>query len=503
MDIRMNISQSSNLSQQLNLAPQLLQWLKILQTPSAQLQEIVRSELEHNPALEIDEIEGAPASLDAAALPEETNFSESDFGERMEVLASIDDDWRAEGNRASSSDSYSDDEEKHDFMMNSATEGKTLCQHLTDQLGLLDLNETETACAASIIGCLNSKGYLSVPLDELAKETGVSTEYIERVLHVVQQLEPAGAAARNLRECLLLQLEDKEENRTAIQVAEGYLEQLARGLHAEIARELGVSKEEVQAAHSIISSLNPHPGLAFSEQAPEYVEADVEIAEEADGSYRISLMDQRIPRLRISAACRALMEKKNLTQEEVNYLKNRIRAASFLIEGIHQREETLRKVTEHIISLQKDFFTNKAGELRPLTMAKIGSMLKIHETTVSRAIANKYVRTPRGMFPMRSFFVQGYRCADGSALTPEAVKKIIQDMVRAENRERPLRDIDIAAALKQRGLKVARRTIAKYREETGIPSSKERCTATERRTAGPMVAADEEIHLNAPVFAVA
>jgi RNA polymerase sigma-54 factor len=504
MNLNFNLSQNSSLSQQLNLAPQLLQWLKILQTPSQQLQEIVSAELESNPALEINTGDELPIpEVSTEPVKDEMDFSESDFGEKLEALARIDEDWRNDGaiNSSFTSDTKTESE-KHDFLINSNSSGKTLYQHLHDQMGTLEMNESDRTLAEIIIGCIDEKGYLSVPLSDLATDTGTSLSKLEIVLAEIQQMDPVGVGARDLRECLLLQLELADDTHVARTVVANYLEPLARGLYGDIARELGVAEHEVYTAHTQIKALHPHPGRQFDKTIPEYIEADIEV-QETDGKFDIHLQDQRIPRLKISTACRQLLKKGSLSSSEMNYIKSRIRAASFLIEGIQQREQTIRKVTEQIIHFQQEFFQSGSGELKPLTMAKIGRILKVHETTVSRAIANKYIRTPKGLFPMRQFFVQGYRSDDGSSHTANAVKRMIQSLVR--NEETPLRDVDIAAALRERGIKVARRTIAKYREESGIPSSKERCTATRRTqpdTQRIQYSSEPAMTIAPPIFAV-
>lgn len=481
MDIKINLSQHSSLSQQLNLAPQLLQWLKILQTPSLQLQEIVRAELETNPALEIDSDTDAPAvEITEEAPVKETDFSDDSLGEKLEMLASIDEDWRSESSSPCTTSRSDDSEDKHDYLMNSARSTKTLCQHLEDQLGLFDLSPAQRQLTLTLIGYIDKKGYLKASPADLSADIQADSEQFTQAVEIIQQMDPIGVGARSIQECLLIQLARTQNAALAMEIVRTYLEPLARGLYGEIARELNTTEDAVIQAHSQITALNPVPGSRFEQEITDYVDADIEIRK-IDNEFKIHLLDQRIPRLKISSACRKMMEKGNLSKEDIDYIRSRIRSASFLIDGIRQREDTLKKVTSQIIHFQKDFLASREGQLKPLTMAKIGAIIKVHETTVSRAIANKYIRTPRGLMPMRQFFSQGYRCADGSAFTPDAVRDMIQNLVRKENKNNPLRDIDIAQALKTRGLKVARRTIAKYREESGIPSSKERSTALRKK----------------------
>mgnify|MGYP003605290275 CR=1 FL=1 len=293
----------------------------------------------------------------------------------------------------------------------------------------------------------------------------------EKTLAVVQTFDPAGVAARSLSECLLLQIHDQKS--LPARIIRDYLEALGRRQFAEIANALGVTKEDVLEAFEIIRGLKPEPGTIFSSERPRYIAADITVRK-VEGDFIIEVNDDSLPRIRISASCRQIVETGRVSGEDLSYLRKKIRNASFLIQGIRQRQETLRKVACEIVKHQMDYLNSEHAELKPLTMAKVAKAIGVHETTVSRALSQKYMRIPRGLFEMKHFFQAGYQCADGSAVVPSAVQDMISDLIKAEEKSNPLTDLHIVRALKAKGIDIARRTIAKYREEMGIGSSKER-----------------------------
>jgi RNA polymerase sigma-54 factor len=486
MDIGINLNHQINTSQQLNLAPQLLQWLRLLHLPTTELASIVQKELEKNPALEVEGDSGEdhePALEDSS--PEDssdnkisdtapTDQQETSDKEKYDFLAEIDEQWKNDTTYSPGRQSSdSDEDEKHRYILDSITSEPSLHEHLLRQLPVNEMNEEDTQIAEIIIGSIDEKGYLSIAVEELAAVTNVPLNRIEKNLSIIHSLDPAGIAARDLRECLLLQMHNQDKEFLPRLIVRDHLEALGRKQHAEIAQALGVNTTDVLEAQRFIMSLNPAPGSKYFETRPEYISPDI-IVNNIAGEYIAELNDARIPRLRISASCKQLIERPGLKSDESSYLRNKIRSATFLIQGIRQRQATLQKVADQIVNFQKDYFVSSKGELKPLTMAKIAAIIGVHETTVSRAIANKHISTPRGLFEMKHFFRSGYRCADGSAMTPEMVKDLITDLIDKENPVTPLKDITIARLLEKKGLKLARRTIAKYREEMDLPSSKER-----------------------------
>jgi RNA polymerase sigma-54 factor len=484
MNMNLGFRNDLALSQQLGLAPQLLQWLRILQAPTVELSELVTAELESNPALEAAE----SASDGEADLPcdsgdetvsasaEETSFDESTLDEKFRALADIDTDWREEGRGTISRDSSSigDAQERHQYALDSITAEESLFECLMQQVRIMDIDDCFLTTIELVVGSLDERGYLTSPVETLAQETGGTVIDIKQALAVVQTLDPLGVGAADLRECLDLQMRDLPYACLSRRIVRDCLDALARHQYADIADFLAVSEEEVLEAADVLRRLNPSPGHTIARPQAEYVTPDLIIREE-NGECVVELTDLHVPRLVVSSTCRALVERGDLSAEDLGYLRKKLRTASFLIEGISQRQSTLRKVGEQIAQGQREFLLTSGGVMSPLTMARVAAVIGVHETTVSRALANKYVRTPQGVVAMRDFFRSGYRCDDGSSYTPESVKQWIGDIIDAEDPASPTRDVDIVATLKdEHGLELARRTVAKYRSEMGVASSKER-----------------------------
>lgn len=500
MNQKLSFQHSTEQKQQLNLAPQLLQWLRVLQLSSQNLEQMVRTELETNPALETETDEQdnvadtlEPCPDDDPLEMRETTFDETVIDEKYALLAEIDNQWSstdaANGGSIHSQNNEQALQEKHEYKMNSLQTGETLHDCLRRQLAATDITPQQRMLAEHIIGAINQKGYLAVDLENLAEEAGCPSEIMEAVLKKIQECEPCGVAARDLRECLLLQIKGKSStNNIARIIVADYLEAVANGCLTGISRKLGISESTVNEVVAFIKKLNPAPGLSMDECREEpAVLPDIKVILTEAGTLETEILNQRIPRLRISRSCRELIQRGNLSEEEANYVRERIRAASFLIEGIKQRQHTLRRIADEITRVQKSYLTAADNEIRPMTMSHVAAMLGVHETTISRALAGKNMETPRGFIPMRDFFRSGYHCDDGSALTPVAVSRKIRKMIQSETAEKPLKDEDISILLRGKGIPVARRTVAKYRKQQGIPSSKVRASQyqinNERRNA--------------------
>ncbi|NCC50955.1 MAG: RNA polymerase sigma-54 factor [Spartobacteria bacterium] len=488
--MELGIYQGPQVNQQLNLAPQLLQWLRLLQAPTVELNSLVQTELESNPVLELDgdlpdhEVEApevaAPESDFSVDMDAAENISDTNVDARLEALTEIDNEWREDYEHVARTQRQSnpEDQKRHQFIIDSLTTEDSLQEHLLKQLAAYELSEREEAAAEWLIGSLDHRGYLATPVGEIAEVLCETVAFIERVLQRVQLLDPAGIGARTLAECLLLQLDGQSgRHDVARAIVSNYMEWIARGEFDALAEQLGVSREDIDDALDLLRTLNPEPGRTFTQQPVEYVTPDVFISREEDG-FRVDLNDENIPHLSINQHCKSLLEKSELSSGDQTYIRRKLRRASFLIQGISQRQDTLRKVSDEILRVQYDFFDKDEGELKPLTMGKVANIIGVHETTVSRALANKYIETPRGLFEMKFFFRAGYRCSDGSAMTPDSVKEMIAGLVDEENETEPLTDLQIADLLKEsKGLKLARRTVAKYRDELGIPASKVRVVA--------------------------
>ena len=494
MSLEFGLYQGPNLSQQLNLAPQLLQWLRLLQAPTTELQTYLRHELETNPALEMDETqpeEHEDSAEDGEAIertladPTPISLDDQNLDSKLQYLAEIDSDWRAEYCQMNDQyrSSVAEAQEKHQFLMDGLTVPCSLHEHLFHQLQALPLSNHDRTVANLIIGSLDDRGYLTTSSEELAGMAETKVSHIEEILIQVHTLDPAGIAARDLRECLLLQLQETHpKHGLAIRILRDYPDLLNALQLSELARALNTSEDDVQKALAVIQTLQPEPGRQFSASPVQHIAPDV-IIRKVNSQYVVELSDEHLPRLRLSENCRRILDEKMATVEDMAYLRRKMRSAAFVIHGICQRQDTLKKVSGEIVRVQQKFLDEDHGELVPLTMANIAKRIGVHETTVSRALANKYIETPRGIFEMRYFFRSGYACADGSAITPEQVKELIAELIDRENPVVPLTDLQIAHVLKKRGFKVARRTIAKYREEMEYPSSKERTRRSPPREA--------------------
>lgn len=483
MNTNVKIHNTSNLSQQLNLAPQLLNWLKILQVSSLDLTDLVNKELSTNPALETASpddsgISDDPSSEDFSSKTE-LSLEGSETGERLGVLADIDEEWRTADTQPLSTNQSL--REKHDFMMDQLVKAPALQNEIEEAIICSNLKGKEIVLARIIAGSIDVRGYLDASLEEIALLAGTNLSIAETVLEKFHILAPAGIGARDFRECLSLQLRAMDSDTELAQVlVNDWLDTLAQQRYAELGEYLGVDPGDIQVAFELIRTLDPEPGKIYNSVPVEYVDADIDIYLK-EGVLEVELLDNRLPRLQLSGYCKRLLEAKNGTKKDLDYIRNKVREATFLIQGISQRQDTMLKVTRQIMRVQREFLSSEDGQLQPLTMNKVAAMIGVHETTVSRAIANKYIRTERGLLDMRSFFKVGYRCADGSSITPERVKKQLSVFVGAEEEMKPRTDAQLSELFKKQGLKVARRTIAKYREEMGVPSSKERLVSAKKR----------------------
>lgn len=494
MEPSVGVSQLQNVSQQLNLAPQLLQWLKLLQVSTVELAQLVQHELETNPTLELDisrnsDAPASPADDDAShdaqgeekdPLSASLSFEKNDVAMRIDALRGIDNECNEGRSDAGWAASSREDQDRHQYVMDSLVAPTSLFEHLSRQLAVARMNDEERRLAEIVVGSLDLRGYIDSSLGEIAEQAGCSTDLVEKVLAVVRQLDPPGIAARDLRDCLLRQV-DRGKDPVAFAVLHDCFDLLSTGNTEEIARVLKVDPESVGKALATIGQLNPTPGLDITRTPTEYVTPDV-IVHKRDGKYVVELNDEFVPSLRVTDDCRKMLAgTTGLCPADLSYLRRKMRSASFLIQGIAQRQATLYKVACEIVRVQQSFLDREEAEIGCLTMGRVARVVGVHETTVSRAISGKYMRTPRGIFPMRAFFEAGYSCADGSALTPNQVRKVIAGIVADEAPGKHTTDICISEILEKKGLKVARRTVAKYRQELCIPSSKDRIFLSPRR----------------------
>ena len=462
------LTQTQQQRLQMVLAPQLRQSLEFLQVPILELRTLVQNEIQQNPTLEEQPTDNIQVEVEPGC-SETEDAKEMDFQEEFEVLARLDDEWREYFQQNQSSQRYnSDDEEKRNFFLNSLSQNESLQEHLMNQLSLSNFGKEDLQIGELIIGSINEDGYLTVGLEELAETTGSDMGRIEEILSLIQEFDPIGVAARNLRECLLLQLHriGKEASLTAAIVSE-HIGALGSKKFVDIARALRVPVEDIQQAADFIATLEPKPGRMFASDTTSYVLPEV-VVQKSDGEYIIALNNDQIPRLRISKHYRTLMSDPGTKPEVKSYIRDKIRAGAFLIKSIGQRQQTINRIAAEIVQVQNDFFEHGVTYLRPLTMAEVADVLGIHETTVSRAIANKYMQTPRGTFEMKYFFTPGLKTEDGKQISNKTIKDSIAQLVANEDSRSPLSDQSMVEKLKEQGIKIARRTVAKYREELRI-----------------------------------
>ncbi len=484
---------SQRLTQSLVLAPQLQQSLALLQAPTLELKALVEQELQQNPVLEEvqdtdrelrekstdSEGEEIPVTADPAEPPDDVKFDAAaekasddpvdDFQAEFDKLVQMDQEWRDHFSQTNTvTRSTAEDEERREFMFNSITVETSLSQHLMDQVRDTDLTDEERGIAELIIGNIDDYGYLMTTVEELAASTNLPVENILKVLKVIQSFEPAGVGALDLRQCLMLQLERLGQQDTLeYRIIRDFMDALGKRRIPEIARGTGLSVDEVQESLVRIAKLDPRPGRAFLPAVDQYVAPEVFVQKNGD-DFNVTTNDEQIPHLRISNVYKDLMSAGENNAEVKNYIREKIRAGKFLIKSLHQRQATIANIGKEIVKRQRDFMEKGIAHLKPMTMAQVAEVVGVHETTVSRAVSGKYIQTPQGVFEMKFFFTAGLQTASGSDVSNTSVKDMIAEIFKGENPARPLSDQEVVKMLTDKGINIARRTVAKYRDELGI-----------------------------------
>jgi RNA polymerase sigma-54 factor len=477
------------------LAPQLQQSLALLQAPTLELQALVQQEMEQNPVLEeesnVEVEEGkAPsdnegdaqppsAAADPAEPPADVQFDPAtekeskdpvdDFQAEFERLTQLDQEWRDHFAATNAPlRSSEEDEEKREFMFNSIVQGTSLQESLLAQVRLSELNNGEISVAELIIGNVDDYGYLKSSIDELVMTTNVDPDRIEKVLQTVQTFHPAGVGARDLRECLMLQLERKKLKHTLeYKIVCDCFDALSKRRIPEIARVLGRDLDDIQEALQRIANLEPRPGREFLPNNDVYVVPEV-FVNKVDGEFVVTTNNDHIPHLRISNHYKDLMAQANSSAEVRNYIREKIRAGKFLIKSLHQRQSTILNIGKEIVKRQHEFMEKGSSCLKPLTMVQVAEVVGVHETTVSRAVSGKYMETPHGVYEMKYFFTSGLQTSDGESMSNTSVKEMIDEIFKKEDQTKPLSDQEVVKMLQAKGIQIARRTVAKYRAELGI-----------------------------------
>lgn len=480
----LDIKLQQKLTQRLVMTPQLRQAIKILQLPRGELDTLVYEELAENPVLSVEQGEAEVSPADAGMMAEEPPIPEAIAEQTAAPTEDI--DWRSYletyNEEMPSLPAWGDDdadEERQNLIENQPNRTESLAEHLAWQLRFRDLNETDQQIAAVIIGNLGVDGYLQDSIEEIAANAGVSVEDVIRVLHVIQECDPSGIAARDLCECLLLQLRHQGLDNPAIhdpllslagKIVQDHLPALETRRFERLAKDLSVTIEEVAQAVKLITSLDPKPGRDFGEGDVRYVTEDVYVHKVGE-EWVVTLNEEGLPRLKVSASYRRLLAEGG---EAKDYIQEKLRAAAWLIKSIHQRQRTLLLVAQSLAKFQQDFLTYGVSHMRPLVLRDVAEDVGIHESTVSRAIANKYIATPRGIYPLKKFFTTGLKGRQGQQdVASESVKERIREMIANEDPAHPLSDEEIAKTLTRDDVTIARRTVAKYRESMNIlPSAK-------------------------------
>lgn len=483
---------SQKMALQQVLAPQLQQSLQLLQAPTLELKALVEQELQQNPVLEevaLEEIdqtekresegEADPSPVDPAEPPADVSFDPAtekataepvdDFQAEFERLTQLDQEWRdhfAETNIPMRQSP--EDEEKRQFMFDSLVSGTSLQEHLLDQVRLSEITEEQRPVAEMIVGNIDDYGYLKASVEELAFSTSIPVEKIAEVLRIIQGFHPVGVGARDLRECLMLQLERENKTHTLeYRIIRDFMEALGKRKIPEIARGTGEDVVDVQKAIARIALLEPRPGRAFLPDNDQFVLPEVFVRKQGD-EFVVSTNNEQIPHLRISNTYKDLMSQADASPEVRDYIRDKIRAGKFLIKSLHQRQQTIMNIAREIVKRQREFMEKGVAYLKPLTMVQVAEVVGVHETTVSRAVSGKYMETPQGIFEMKYFFTSGIQTASGEGMSNTSVKDMIADIFKGEDASKPLSDQEVVQMLHAKGIVIARRTVAKYRSELNI-----------------------------------
>lgn len=491
--MKTGLQQSARLGQELRANPRLYQAMDMLYMPLIDLQQHLKQELLENPFLELieegehgengepeepseelAEIAEAPSAEGPAESPTDDEAPWEDL-----LLDGIDQD----GVRAPT--------EVREYVEPISVESRDLADHLRDQIRLLDLSPRDQLLADEFIGNINDEGYLSATLEQIlaginaviadaeeasddAREAPRFTPpEVERMLRIIQSLEPAGVGARSLQECLTLQLPEAGLLDTvAERLIREYFDDLLAHRWVEIGRRIGVAPSEVQAAADAVARLTPKPGLAFANRAADYVIPDL-IVEKIDDEYLVFVNDGNLPRLRLSRAYEEVVrDKRKFDAESKEFITSRLSAAQWLIQAIEQRRQTMLKVMHFIVARQREFFEKGIQGLRPLTLREVADGIGMHESTVSRVTNEKFVQTPRGVLPLKFFFSSGLRSSEGDDVSARGIRAAIEKMIAEEDPHAPLTDQAIVERLEHDGVQIARRTVAKYRDQLGVLSAR-------------------------------
>jgi RNA polymerase sigma-54 factor len=479
--MRSSLSQSTQMRQDLKINPRLYQAMDLLYMPLLDLQQHLKQELLNNPFLDLveddEEEEGEETEDDIEVVPEETQKQEKDEIDWEEILL---DGFDTGGHR--------EEREEREHFEPVTVETRDLGDHLRDQLALLELTPRQSLIGDEFIGNVNDDGYLAatvheivIALNDMAREAAdqagreISDEMLytdaegEDMLGIIQTLDPPGVAARDLKECLLLQLREAGlQQSVPYRLVRDCFEELINHRWSEISKRFGISATDVQAAADEIAKLDPKPGLRYSARSDNYIIPDL-VVDKIDDRYHVFLNDGNLPRLKLSKAYQDIArDKKKFDGENKEFISSKLNSANWMIQAIEQRRQTMLKVMNYIVERQREFFEKGVQYLKPLTLREVAEVISMHESTVSRVTNEKYVQTPRGVLPLKFFFSSGLATADGEDVSARGIKAQLQKLVEDEDPKHPLTDQAIVNILRESGVQIARRTVAKYRDQLGV-----------------------------------
>ncbi len=491
--MQLGLSQSMRMRQEMKLAPRMIQSMEILQLPMAALQERLDQELADNVVLEQLKQEQVPGREDNGEHSEppersrepdverkELNAGEGNGAADFERLIEISADWPEDnftsGSRPSSNAIEASSDRAHDLMANAESRPQTLQDHLLEQFHYFDCPDKVRRFGEFLIQNLDHNGRLQSTLPEIVQVFGepIDMEQAEQALALVQKLDPPGVGARNVEECLLLQLRPEMPFYDAMRVIIGsHWDDLLHNRLPVIERKTGYSIDMINAVKEQIRTLNPFPGRGFMQAPVQTITPDLEVEKDENGRWKVRVIDEYIPQLRISPRYLKMLES-NPDAQTKEFIKKKIESARWLIESIEQRYNTLRKVAQAIVDHQQEFLEYGPEYIHPLKMQQIADVVGVHVTTVSRAVDDKYIATPRGIFPLKRFFGGGTTTASGEEVAWENIRRKLKEIIDAEDKQKPLSDDALVEALAKEGIELARRTVTKYRKAMGIPSSRQR-----------------------------
>ncbi len=481
------MSQSTQLRQELKINPRLYQAMDLLYMPLLDLQQHLKQELLNNPFLDLVDIEeeDEEEQTEAEAVPETPE--EKERGEEIDWEEILLDGFDTAGGRR-------EEHEEREYYEPVTVAKRDLSDHLRDQVSLLELSPREMLLADEFLGNINDDGYLAIPLEQIVESVNeMITQAAESqdrdladlpmytveegvtMLSTVHELDPPGVGARDLRECLMLQLGEAGLTQSVpYRLVRDCFDELIAHRWSEISKRFGISASDVQKAADEIAKLDPKPGLRFRSGDENYIIPDL-IVDKIDGVYNVFLNDANLPRLRLSKAYQEIArDKKKFDGENKEFISNKLNSANWMIQAIEQRRQTMLKVMNYIVDRQRDFFEKGVQFLKPLTLREVAEVINMHESTVSRVTNEKFVQTPRGVLPLKFFFSSGLATSDGDDVSARGIKAQLEKLVQEEDPRHPLTDQAIVNILRESGVQIARRTVAKYRDQLGVLSARMR-----------------------------